>query len=54
MKLSARNHLKGKITEVKNLGFGEVSAFSHACRRWTGKTPKQLQSAGVESLMDAA
>ena len=36
------------------LGFGEVSAFSHACRRWTGKTPKQLQSAGVESLIDAA
>jgi len=24
------------------LGFGEVSAFSHACKRWTGKTPKQL------------
>jgi AraC-like DNA-binding protein len=36
------------------LGFGEVSAFSHACRRWTGKTPKQLQSARVESLTDAA
>jgi AraC-like DNA-binding protein len=36
------------------LGFGEVSAFSHACRRWTGKTPKQLQSAGVGSLTDAA
>ena len=36
------------------LGFGEVSAFSHACRRWTGKTPKQLQSAGVESLTEAA
>jgi AraC-like DNA-binding protein len=36
------------------LGFGEVGAFSHACRRWTGKTPKQLQSAGVESLTDAA
>jgi len=36
------------------LGFGEVSAFSHACRRWTGKTPKQLQSAGLESLTEAA
>jgi AraC-like DNA-binding protein len=36
------------------LGFAEVSAFSHACRRWTGKTPKQLQSAGAESLTDAA
>jgi len=36
------------------LGFAEVSAFNHACRRWTGKTPKQLQSAGAESLTDAA
>jgi AraC-like DNA-binding protein len=36
------------------LGFGEISAFSHACKRWTGKTPKQLQSAGVESLTEAA
>ena len=34
------------------LGFAEVSAFSHACKRWTGKTPTQLQSA--ESLADAA
>jgi AraC-like DNA-binding protein len=25
------------------LGFGEVSAFSHACKRWTGKTPTQLR-----------
>jgi len=32
------------------LGFAEVSAFNHACRRWTGKTPKQLQSAGAESF----
>jgi AraC-like DNA-binding protein len=36
------------------LGFAEVSAFSHACKRWTGKTPKQLQSAGLESLTEAA
>jgi AraC-like DNA-binding protein len=36
------------------LGFGEVSAFSHACKRWTGKTPKQLQTAGLESLTEAA
>jgi AraC-like DNA-binding protein len=34
------------------LGFSEASAFSHACRRWTGKTPKQLQSAGVERFTD--
>jgi AraC-like DNA-binding protein len=26
------------------LGFEEVSSFSHACRRWTGKSPWQLRS----------
>jgi AraC-like DNA-binding protein len=36
------------------LGYAEISAFNHACRRWTGKTPKQLQSARVESLTEAA
>src|SRR5499426_2289736 len=25
------------------LGFKEVSAFTHACKRWTGKTPRQLR-----------
>jgi AraC-like DNA-binding protein len=25
------------------LGFGEVGAFFHACKRWTGKTPRQLR-----------
>jgi AraC-like DNA-binding protein len=23
------------------LGFREVSAFTHACKRWTGKPPRQ-------------
>jgi AraC-like DNA-binding protein len=27
------------------LGFTEVSAFTHACRRWTGKTPRELRTA---------
>ena len=27
------------------LGFEEASSFSHACKRWTGKTPKQLRMA---------
>jgi AraC-like DNA-binding protein len=27
------------------LGFKEVSAFTHACKRWTGKTPRQLRIA---------
>jgi len=26
------------------LGYAEVSAFDHACRRWTGKTPTQLRA----------
>ena len=27
------------------LGFEEASSFTHACKRWTGKTPKQLRMA---------
>jgi AraC-like DNA-binding protein len=27
------------------LGFNEVSAFTHACRRWTGKSPSQMRTA---------
>jgi AraC-like DNA-binding protein len=34
------------------LGFGEVSSFFHACKRWTGKTPKQVQSAEATVLSD--
>jgi AraC-like DNA-binding protein len=26
------------------LGFSDVSALTHACRRWTGKTPSQLRT----------
>jgi AraC-like DNA-binding protein len=29
------------------LGFHEVSAFTHAFRRWTGKTPSQTRAAGA-------
>jgi AraC-like DNA-binding protein len=29
------------------LGFREVSAFTHAFKRWTGKTPSQLRTAGA-------
>jgi len=29
------------------LGFHEVSAFTHAFKRWTGKTPTQLRTAGA-------
>jgi AraC-like DNA-binding protein len=29
------------------LGFREVSAFTHAYKRWTGKTPRQMRTAGA-------
>ena len=29
------------------LGFEEPSSFSHACRRWTGKSPRELRSADL-------
>ena len=29
------------------LGFREVSAFTHACKRWTGKTPRQMRAAAA-------
>src|SRR5262245_53512897 len=29
------------------LGFTEVGAVTHACRRWTGKRPRQMRTAGA-------
>jgi AraC-like DNA-binding protein len=29
------------------LGFHEVSAFTHAVKRWTGKTPSEMRTAGL-------
>jgi AraC-like DNA-binding protein len=29
------------------LGFGEASAFTHACKRWTGGPPKRLRPTGA-------
>jgi AraC-like DNA-binding protein len=29
------------------LGFHEVSAFTHAFKRWTGKTPSQMRMAST-------
>jgi AraC-like DNA-binding protein len=34
-----------KITWL--LGFNEVSAFTHTFKRWTGKTPSQMRTAGA-------
>jgi AraC-like DNA-binding protein len=31
------------------LGFSEVSAFTHAFKRWTGKSPSQMRTAAVSS-----
>jgi AraC-like DNA-binding protein len=28
------------------LGYSEVSAFTHAFKRWTGKTPREMRSQG--------
>ena len=45
----ARHYLKDldlTISEVSwLLGFQEASAFTHACRRWTGQTPTQMRTA---------
>ncbi|MGC2079637.1 MAG: AraC family transcriptional regulator ligand-binding domain-containing protein [Xanthobacteraceae bacterium] len=47
----ARSYLREQnlpISEVAwLLGFQELGAFFHDCKRWTGRTPKQLRSAGV-------
>ena len=29
------------------LGFNDVSAFTHACKRWTRKTPSEMRRAGA-------
>jgi AraC-like DNA-binding protein len=31
------------------LGFNEVSAFTHAFKRWTGKTPSQIRTTAASS-----
>jgi AraC-like DNA-binding protein len=41
--LDDRNLHVSKIAWL--LGFHEVSAFTHACKRWTGKTPSQMRAA---------
>jgi AraC-like DNA-binding protein len=43
--LDDRNLLVSKIAWL--LGFKDVSAFTHACKRWTGKTPRQMRTAAA-------
>ena len=49
-----RSDLAARYLEERNLaiaqiawlvGYGGVSPFTHACKRWTGKTPGQIRSA---------
>jgi AraC-like DNA-binding protein len=41
--LNERNLHVSKIAWL--LGFREVSSFTHAFKRWTGKTPSQMRAA---------
>jgi len=34
------------------LGFKEVSAFTHAYKRWTGKTPSEIRTAAAICELD--
>ena len=43
--LDDRNLHVSKIAWL--LGFYDVSAFTHAFKRWTGKTPRQMRTAGA-------
>ncbi len=44
----AKRYLADKDLSVSEvawlLGYREVSAFTHACRRWTGRTPREIRS----------
>jgi len=36
-----------KLAEIAwLLGYREFSAFSHACKRWTGSSPRELRPSG--------
>jgi AraC-like DNA-binding protein len=48
--VSTRSHSQRQLHVSKIawlLGFQDVSAFTHACKRWTGKTPSQMRTTGV-------
>jgi AraC-like DNA-binding protein len=46
--LNERNLHVSKIAWL--LGFHEVSSFTHAFKRWTGKTPSQMRTIGVRRM----
>jgi AraC-like DNA-binding protein len=51
----ARRYLSERALPISEiswlLGYSEVSSFTHAFKRWTGKTPRQFRS---EDTTDAA
>jgi len=44
----AKRHLADKNLSISEiawlLGYQEVSAFTHACKRWTGKSPREIRT----------
>jgi AraC-like DNA-binding protein len=44
----AKRHLADKSLSISEiawlLGYHEVSAFTHAFKRWTGKSPREIRS----------
>jgi len=44
----ARRYLQDEDLPISKiawmLGYGEVSAFTHAYKRWTGRTPRQARA----------
>src|SRR6266478_4821049 len=47
--------LTGHVSKIAwLLGFHEMSAFTNAFKRWTGKTPSQMRIAGASSAFGQA
>ena len=48
-----RSPRKYQMTEIAyRLGFSEVSAFTHACRKWTGRAPSELLEETRRAMKD--
>jgi AraC-like DNA-binding protein len=54
----ARHYLRDSDLPVSQiawlLGYREISAFTRAFKRWTGKTPRQIRSQGYPAAADIA
>ena len=49
--MKAADEFKDKTTAPWLLGFNEVSSFTHTFKRWTGKTPSQMRTAGTADFV---